>query len=141
MASLSGLREGLAVRLRTIPVLSVYVEVPDTPTVPAAIIYPGFEGDPAIRFDSTMARGSDDFLFTVTVLVQMADDLAAQEELDAYLDGTGDRSMKAAIEADPTLGGLASFAHVREARNYGARGEHNGGMRHLGVDFGIEITA
>lgn len=139
MASLSAIREALAVRLRTIPILVVHAQVPDSIVPPAAIVSPGFEGDPAIRFDSTMARGSDDFLFTVTLLVQYADDLAAQQELDAYLAGSGERSIKAVIEDDPSLGGLVHFAHVREARNYGRQAW--GETDYLGVDFGVEVTA
>ncbi|MFI7707609.1 hypothetical protein [Nonomuraea sp. NPDC049480] len=139
MASLDALREGLAVRLRTIPVLAVHPQVPDSITPPAAVIAPGFEGEPAIRFDSTMARGADDFLFTVTLLVSLADDRSGQEALDAYLEGAGARSIKAVIEADPSLGGAAHFARVREARNYGPMTWGDG--RYVGVDFGIEITA
>ncbi|UBU11606.1 hypothetical protein [Nonomuraea gerenzanensis] len=141
MASLAQLREGLAVRLRTIPVLTVHPQVPESITPPVAVITPGFEGEPCIRFDSTMARGADDFLFTVTLLVSMADDRSGQEELDAYLDGTGDRSIKAVIEADPSLGDLVHFAHVREARNYGPQTWGRDEARYVGVDFAVEITA
>ncbi|WP_433519044.1 hypothetical protein ACQP2T_28105 [Nonomuraea sp. CA-143628] len=140
MASLSDLREGLAVRLRTIPApFAVHPQVPDSISPPAAVITPGFEGEPTIRFDSTMGRGSDDFLFTVTLLVQAVDDRSSQAELDAYLEGSGVRSVKAVIEADPSLGGVASFVRVREARNYGPM--TYGEVRYVGVDFGIEITA
>lgn len=139
MARFHQLRAGLADRLRAIPPLTVHTHVPDSIVVPAALVMPGYEGDPCIRFDSTMARGADDFLFTVTVLVQYADDRAAQEELDAYLDGSGDLSVKQLIEDDPSLGGLAHFAHVREAGNYGP--VTFGEVRYLGVDFAIEITA
>jgi len=140
MAGFSELREGLAVQLRTIPApLTVHAAVPDRIVTPAAIVTPGFEGEPTIRFDSTMARGSDDFLFTVTLLVQYSDDVSAQDEMDAYLDGSGVRSVKAVIEADMSLGGIASFARVREARNYGPMTYND--VRYLGVDFGIEITA
>jgi hypothetical protein len=120
-------------------VLAVHAQVPDSITPPAAVIMPGFEGEPAIRFDSTMARGADDFLFTVTLLVSSADDLSGQEELDAYLEGSGARSVKAVVEADPSLGGVAHFARVREARNYGP--QTWGEARYFGVDFGVEVTA
>lgn len=139
MASFHGIRDGLADRLRTIPPLTVHTNVPDNITPPAAVITPGFEGEPTIRFDSTMARGADDFLFTVTLLIQYADDRAAQEELDAYLAGSGAQSVKALIEGDESLGGVAHFAHVTEVRNYGP--VTYGEVRFLGVDFGVEITA
>ncbi|MGI5288031.1 hypothetical protein ACQEVF_32465 [Nonomuraea polychroma] len=142
MASVSAIRDGLAARLATIPApLAVHANVPDNITPPAAVVTPGFEGEPVIRFDSTMARGSDDFLFTVSVYVQYSDDRAAQEELDAYLEGSGARSVKQVIEAEPTLGGVASFAVVREARNYGPQRWGAAEVRYLGVDFGVEVTA
>jgi hypothetical protein len=140
MASLNAVREGLKTALDAIAdPFTVYAEVPGSIAVPAAVISPGADGEPAIRFDSTMARGSDDFIFTVTVLVSMADDRSGQEELDAYLEGSGGRSVKAAVEADPSLGGVAHFAHVREARNYGPMTYND--TRYVGVDFIIEVTA
>ncbi|MFI9552644.1 hypothetical protein [Nonomuraea endophytica] len=141
MASLSSIREALAVQLRTIPVLTVHPQVPDNIHPPAAVITPGFEGEPCVRFDSTMGRGADDFLFTVSVYVQYSDDQAAQVELDAYLEGTGPRSIKEVLEADVSLGGNVDFVRVREARGYGPTRWGEGGTRYLGVDFGIEITA
>jgi hypothetical protein len=140
MAGFNAVRTALAQRLASVPGLTVYAEVPDSPEVPAAIIFPGFEGEPTIRFDSTMARGSDDLLFTVVLLVQYADDVSGQDELDAYLDGSGAKSVKALIEADETLGGLVSFARVREARNYGSRQSAVTAPRYLGVELCVEIT-
>ncbi|WP_157251040.1 hypothetical protein [Nonomuraea typhae] len=139
---MSAIRAALATRLKTIPVLTVHTQVPDNIHPPAAVIMPGFEGEPCVRFDSTMARGSDEFLFTVSVYVQASDDTSSQVELDAYLEGSGSRSIKQVLETDASLGGTADFVRVREARNYGpTEWGGSGGTRYVGVDFGIEITA
>lgn len=141
MAAISALRDGLETRLATISGLRAHDTAPGQVNPPAAVISPGGDGanEPAISFDSTMARGSDDYLFLVTLLVQFADDSSAQDKLDGYLQGSGALSVKAAIEGDPSLGGVAHFVHVREVREYGEI-EYNG-VRYLGAVFVVEVTA
>jgi hypothetical protein len=56
--------------------------------------------------------GEDDTTFAVTVLVSWADQVAAQKALDGFLASTGATSIKAAIDADPTLDGIVDYAHA-----------------------------
>lgn len=51
-------------------------------------------------------------VITLRVLTSRAEDQAGQELLDDYLASTGITSIKAAIEADQTLGGQCDFVTV-----------------------------
>lgn len=134
-ASYSTVRDALKTALDTIDGLTVYATANSTVNPPAAVVLPG---DPVISFDSTMARGADDMLFVVRLLVGQQTDYAAQDKIDAYLAGTGPSSVKAAV--DGNLGGVVDFARVSQARNYGEF-EHPDGHVYLGVEFVIEVTA
>lgn len=133
-ASFTTVRTALKTTLSSIDGLTVYDTAPGQVTVPAAYVLPG---DPVVAFDSTMARGSDDFQFIVRVLVSASVADASQNNLDKYLAGTGAASIKATV--DGNLGGAVDFARVSQARNYGEY-EHNG-TTYLGVEFVVEVTA
>lgn len=136
MASFSALRSGLATRLATITGLNVYANPVGLINPPAALVIPA--GD-FLHFDATMGRGSDNFTFTIRLLVAETVADLGQDALDAYLAGSGASSIKAAIEAGTTLAGIASFAVVTGAGGYG--GYEYGGIDYLGVDFSVEVTA
>lgn len=134
MASISAIRDGLKTRLETISGLRAHDTVPGQINPPAAVVRRR-----QINFDSTMARGSDDFLFTITLLIQFGENRNAQNQLDAYLAGSGTLSIKAAIEGEQTLGGVVDFARVAQAGE-DALMEYNG-VEYLSVDFTVEVTA
>jgi hypothetical protein len=134
-AALSTLRTGLANALATIANLRVYELVPDNPQHPSATVRVD-----RVSFDSTMARGSDEFEFIVTVVVGRADDRTAQTKLETYIAGTGSQSVKAALESDPTLGGVAMACRVQAAQNIGTL-ERPDGTSLLAVDFIISVYA
>lgn len=113
MPTIDEIRAGLRTRLRTIPKWNVYERVPDTIDPDAAVVrYAGTD------FDSSMDRGSDEQSYIVQVMTSKASD-RGQDALYPYLDGEGDRSIKVAIEADPTLGGLVEYAIVTDVREPG----------------------
>lgn len=134
-ATVSSLRAGLATALGTIANLRVYELVPDNPQHPSAIIRID-----RVEFDSTMARGSDEFAFVITVVVGRADDRAAQMKLETYVAGSGSQSIKTAIESDPTLGGIAMACRVQAAQNIGSL-ERPDGTSLLAVDFVVSVYA
>lgn len=134
MASVSAIRDGLSTALGAISGLRAYDTVPGQVSPPAAIVEPA---SPLIVFDSTMGRGSDELAFNVTVLVQYGTDRTSQDALDAYLAGSGASSVKAAIEADDTLGGIVSYARVASATDYGPM--TFAGVDYLGVRFSVEV--
>jgi hypothetical protein len=106
VASVVALREQLRVRLDTIDGLRTYAVMPAKPEPPAASV--------ALRsaqFDRDL-DGNSLFTFDVWVYVNPADLTRAQSALDAYLGTTGSQSVKAAIEADQSLGGTADYVRV-----------------------------
>lgn len=98
---------GLGTRLRTISGLRVHDYAADQVSPPTAVV-----ALPEVTFDSTMARGSDDAEFPIHVLVGKVSDRASATKLAAYLSGG---SVKAAIEADPTLAGACQTLRVESA--------------------------
>lgn len=134
MASVTALRNGIATRLEAISGLRVHARAVEAIALPAATVRRS-----AIAYDSTFARGSDDMTFVVTLYVSAADFDRAQRELDDYLAGSGAKSVKAVIEADQTLGGVANFARVVSAGEDGLT--NYAGQQCLAVDFIIGVTA
>lgn len=137
MATVTELREGIAERLATITGLRVHDTVPDTVSPPAAVVRP--DQGTFLTYDTTMGGESHDYLFVVTVLVAGGVDRAAQEAVDAYLATSGARSIHAALEADPELGGVADDAHVSSARNYGP--VTFAGVDYFGADLLVQVKA
>jgi len=131
MSSVSELRQGLATRLATIPNLRVSDVMVDAPRPPQAVIAPL-----RLDYDLNARRGADEYQFVVTLIVGRADSRTAQNSLDAFI--VGENSVKAAIEADRTLGGKANTCRVTEMRNYGAISV--GDVLYLGCEFVVEVT-
>ncbi len=134
MGSLAAVRRGLKERLEVIPDLDSYATVPSTIVTPCAWVAPG---SPAIEFDETMGRGCDQFNFAIVLAVSRTDELA-QENLDPYLEGTGQYSVKAAIEGDGTLGGVADWTRVSSVSSYGEIAVN--GIHYLGARFNVEVN-
>ena len=112
--SLGDLREGIATVLQTIPGLQASAKILTNPTLPVAYVVPG-----EINYHQTMQSGHTDWNLMVELQVGTVSDIAAQEKLDAFISESGEQSVKAAIEADPTLGGLAQDLIVQGVRDYG----------------------
>ena len=108
----SEVRDGLKKNLQEIDGLRVYDLVPDNPQPPSAII-----GQLDITFDLNNARGLDQANIDVLVIVQRFSERTGQEKLDKYLSGTGDYSIKAAIELDKTLDGAVDTLRVTSAQS------------------------
>lgn len=135
MATVTEIRKGLAERAGTVPGLRAYPQVLDQVNPPVLFVF----GPDRIRYDSTMARGSDEFYFPLRLYVARVDEKGAQDRLDAHVSPTGDQSIKLAIESDASLAGRVDFAEVREARNYGPY--QSGQMSFLGVEFVVFVIA
>lgn len=108
--STAAVLDGLGARLATISGLRVKDYLADAVAPPTAVV-----AIEAIAYDATMARGLDGGTFLVHVLVAKASDRAARDNLDGYLASSGAKSVKAAIEADPTLGAAAQSTRVQSA--------------------------
>ena len=77
------------------------------PTPPCMYVVPD-GGD----FDQAMGQGLTRCNFIVRAMVSMATEHGAQASLDALCAPSGATSVKAAIEADRTLGGTVSLTNV-----------------------------
>ena len=107
----NGVRAGLGTALDTITGLRVFDYVPDSLSPPAAVVEP-LEVD----YDEAMRRGLDFYRAFILVIVGRMSDRSSQDRLDAYLAGSGASSVKAALEADKSLGGACSTLQVTSAR-------------------------
>ena len=106
---IDNVRAELATALDTISGLRCYAYVPDSISVPAAIIGMG-----AVQYDETLA-GSMTASFVVTVAVGRSDMRSSQTKINDYVQATGATSIKAAVESDPTLNGTVSSVTVMSA--------------------------
>lgn len=108
------LREGLAVNLSTIANTQVSAWLLGNPTPPYIEIDLGWrhDGTVGIDYDRTFQRGLDSLTFTVRALVGAASDIGAQKRLMRFIAPTGSESVKAAVESDVTLGGVADDLRV-----------------------------
>lgn len=132
-ASISEIRDGIKTRLSTVLNLNTYDTIEMQIESPAAVVEPA-----ACSFDETMGRGSDAFDFTIGLAVGGGVDRVSQDTLDGYLSGFGATSIKVAIEADMTLGGIVSYAKVRGWRNYGTSTTVSG-VKMWGADILVEV--
>lgn len=114
------IRAALADAVRdAVPGLNCFGYLPDS--VPEPCFY---TGEVEITYDQVFQRGMDELLITCRVLTSRADDRSGQAALDSYLAGSGDLSVKAAIEAargapgEAALGGLCDDLHVRSVQGY-----------------------
>jgi hypothetical protein len=103
-------RSGLKANLEAIKGMRVYELIPTPAIAPAAIV-----GQLDFTFDLNNARGLDQANLDVVVLVQRFSERSGQNDLDKYLAGSGDYSIKAAIESDLTLGGACNTLRVTSA--------------------------
>lgn len=108
----SQIREGLKNNLSDIDNLRCYDLVPDVLVPPCAVI-----GQLDFTFDLNNARGLDQANLDVFVIVQRFSERTGQDKLDKFLSGSGDFSIKAAIESDKTLGGACNTLRVTSAES------------------------
>lgn len=134
MTTVSAVRTGLATRVATISGLTAHATVPTTPQVPSVLVQ-ATGGD----FDLTMADGGETWRFDLILLaIQAATKWdVAQDAIDAYLARTGASSIKAAIEADVTLGGVAHSTRVIGWADYGTISM--GGVEYFGARLRVEV--
>ena len=131
MSDLANIRAGLAANIAVITGIQVSPYTLANPTPPCVEIVPA-----DVEYDRTFGDGVDKLNITVRVFVGMANEISAQKRLDEYLASSGAKSIKAAIEASPALGGACDDLQVTTAtgyRVYGAEG------RLLGAEWNVEV--
>jgi hypothetical protein len=121
-----------------LPQMQVSPYILAAPTPPAAHVFPS-----AVDYDQAMARGADTWMFTLQAFVGAISDIGSQVLLDKMLEPSGDVSIKEAVEADMTLGGLAWEGGCRVKSFTGYRQvvlENTGGLV-LVAEWQIEVRA
>lgn len=123
---------GIKTALTTIAALKgrVWDHVPERVTAPCAIVALG-EG----TWDTF--NDAEDVTFSVLLLASLADARNAQQRLRAFLAASGADSVKAAIEADDSLGSTVSSVSVERWAQ--PDGYEIGGVSFLGVELTVSI--
>lgn len=135
MGTATEIRDGLKTRLVTITGLNGHARWPDQINLPAAAV----EMASGV-YDEDFEEGAT-YRFRVVLLaaaLQRGFD-AAQSNVDQYIVPTGTKSIKAAIEADKTLGGKADSVRVTGFSDYGVL-EVNA-VQYWGCAFDVEVYA
>lgn len=137
-ASFPDVRQALANRIATISGLTVYNTIPDSVTVPAAIIGPPAGQMPFLHYSDTFDGGVT-YLLAIRVYVSRYDSPMAQDALDPFVAPTGSQSLDATIDADPSLGGVVEYANLVEVRNYGKY--TIGDVDYVGAEWLVRVMA
>lgn len=105
----TGLKDALAVDgVRT------YATATMNPTPPALVVH----GPTRWTYDADF-DGTTTYTMQVVIYVNPAGDTTrAQTAIDAFLAPAGSRSIRALVDADRTLGGVAHYAHVVGGSDY-----------------------
>jgi len=135
-STIAQLRAGLVTRLQTISGLQVYGAEPGQITPPAAVVV-----TPSIdyhrSFNSSTALKAYQFRVMVMVAQGLIDEAA--HSLDTYADPGSATSVRTAIEADPTLGGVAESLIVESFRPLNA--EEVASLQYWGGEFSVTVYA
>jgi len=110
----------------------VYSNPQDRIVTPSAQILPG---GPVVEYYQTLQNGLNLFRFTVLVCVQRFETLSALDRLDDFIYGTN--SIRALVDANPTLSGAASTSIVTRCSTLGI--VSSGEETYLGAEFDVEV--
>lgn len=136
MSKIGDIRTGLVNALSSIAGLNTYSAEPGQVTPPAAVIV-----TPTIEyhrsFNAEGALRQYDFKIYVMVAQGLFDEAAYT--LDTYADPTSPTSVRAAVEADPTLGGVCDSLIVTMFRPLNA--EEVASLQYWGGTFDVTVYA
>jgi hypothetical protein len=108
--NLSELKQGLADRLATVPRLRVSPQIPEQVNPPMAVV-----SRARVDYHRDMAGGTTEWTMQVQLIAGRMADRQSQRTIDAWLSWDGTSSVRKAIEADGTLGGVALDTVVTDA--------------------------
>jgi hypothetical protein len=134
VADLAAIRAGIAANISAISDLQVSAYMLANPTPPNVQVIPG-----DTDYDLAMHRGLDELTMRVVVSVGLVADIGAQKNLDEYLAGSGPRSIKQAVESDPTLGGVVADVTVTAATGPKVLATEQGGV--LFSEWTVQVLA
>lgn len=135
MADYDGIRNGLATLLKSKTGLRSYPDAPGSISPPCVVVLPG---KPAITYGETL-DGEVNLSLLAIVLLSAANETSGQQHLDAYLASTGTKSVNAAVNSDPTLGGTCEFCVTVGVQQYGII--EYAGQQYIGATFVLQAGA
>ena len=134
-ATISQVKDGLKARINSVAGLRAFDYQPDQVNPPFA--WPTLD---TITYHQTgMNNGGVVMNFTITLVVNRAAERVAQDQLDQYMSWDGAKSLRAAIEADRTLGGVCDDLIVTNAENLTNIDAND--TLYLAVDFKVTVYA
>jgi hypothetical protein len=107
-------RERLAEAAKSVPDLRAFAYLPEAIDPPTFVA-----GEVTIDYDQVEEGGWDQLEVICHLYTSTSLDRAGQKLLDGYLARTGSRSIKTALQADPTLGGICTTLRLTQATGYG----------------------
>lgn len=133
-ATITEAMEALAAAFAGIDGLTTYVNPPGNIEVPALVV-----SLPSAEFiDYTVVMGdAADLDLVINVFVQWGDDEAAWNQLVPFVSVSGAYSLFAAVNADPTLGGVVDSALIGNPTNAGPY--TYGAVKYLGAEMPVEL--
>lgn len=131
-ATVSEISGALANSLTLINGLRVVQYVPDQINPPVAYVAIN-----DVTYHRAFGGGNAIHNYTITVIVGRANERTAQGQLDDFLSYDGARSVRAAIELDPTLDGLISSLIVTDGGNIAP--VSIGDVVYISVDFNVQV--
>lgn len=136
MPTLAQIREGLAANLEAgVADVQVSAYLLSRTTAPSLQV----SGPQEVDFDEAFGRGLDRWTLTVWALAGAATDKGAQKRLDAMIDPSGAGSVKAAVEADTTLGGIVDDLRVETCSGYTMYALNDATQLYLGAQWRVAI--
>ena len=133
-ATVTQIKQGIATALATIPGLRSYAVQPDNLNPPFA--WPMLD---TVTYNGAMRGGLITHVYTVTVVVGRAAERTAQNALDGYVSYDSATSIRAALEADRSLGGVVQNLLVESANNISTTEGND--TTYLRVDFRVVVYA
>lgn len=132
MSTITEISDAIKNSLTVIPGLRVYDYLPDQINPPLAYV-----GIQQVNYHGAFRGGNPITTYTVVVVVGRVNERTSQRALDEFLAYDGDRSVRAAIEADPTLDGVIQSLIVTDGGNLAPL--TMGDVTYVSIDFSVTV--
>jgi hypothetical protein len=132
MSTVSEISEALKNALTTVPGLRVYDYLPDQVNPPL-----GYVGIQSVNYHGAFRGGNPVHTYTITIVIGRVNERTSQRALDDFLSYDGDRSIRAALEADPTLDGYVQTLIVTDGGNLAPL--TMGDVTYVSIDFSVTV--
>jgi hypothetical protein len=133
-ATVSQVADGLKARLATVTGLRTFSYQPEQVNAPVA--FPVLE---SVEYHRAFGGGDVQMRWTVIVIVGRYLDRVAHANLDGYLSYSGATSLRAAVEGDRTLGGVAQTLVLDSSMSIGSLAIAE--AEYLQVSFSVLVHA